>query len=157
MTRYSKQQYEVKKTQAKEFRKMGYSYDEISALIGVPKDTIKKWESHHKWKELRDKESLTPTNITKIIEEIAFELKDSDNTELAEEKIKKLQNLVKIFELVTKANNNLPMILEALNGLTKYMLSNLQQFNSEDEKQNYASYLREVRQDMDNYISTLIK
>lgn len=154
MPRISKQQRQTKINYAKNLYIKGFDTSTIADILGFSKRTIDNWAKEFDFEQAKRAASISISEIRNEILNTYQAMKKGQSPAMSPDQISKL---VASFDKLSISQKSLTWVIEAYELLTDSFLKDIQNSNSDKQKNLKFNILKQVRLQCDKVISNLQK
>lgn len=152
MARMKKEERIEKQSQGRQLYASGFSYADISKILGVTQKTLSNWAEEDKWEEERELSAIKPSVMKRLTLQCALAIQKGEPLPYKADDISKI---VASFDRITDSRKKAVYTMESVDGFTEYMLNKAGKAKGKNQEE-LLEFIKSVRPYFDEYITYLL-
>ncbi|QAR31127.1 hypothetical protein EQP59_07175 [Ornithobacterium rhinotracheale] len=152
MARMKREERIEKQSQGRQLYASGFSYTDISKILGVTQKTLSHWAEEDKWEEERELSAIKPSVMKRLTLKCALAIQKGEPLPYKADDISKI---VAAFDRITDSRKKAVYTMESIDGFTEFMLNKAGKAKGEKQA-TLLSSIKTIRPFFDEYVTHLL-
>lgn len=142
-----------KQSQGRQLYASGFSFVDISKILGVTPKTLSNWAEEDNWEEERELSSIKPSVMKRLTLQCALAIQKGEPLPY---KADDISNIVAAFDRITDSRKKAVYTMESVDGFTEYMLNKAGKAKGKNQEE-LLDLIKTIRPYFDAYITQLLQ
>ncbi len=153
MARLKREERLEKKSQGRQLFGSGFTYADISKILGVTQKTLSTWAKEDNWEEERELSAIKPSVMKRLTLRCALAIQKGEPLPYKADDISKI---VAAFDRITDSRKKAVYTMESIDGFTQFMLKKAGK-SKPQMREELLKVIKSIRPYLDSYITELLQ